>query len=217
MAVVDGYDLKDPKYLTFLEDSFTRQHAEQDRLQDELEGWKRSSGGSKPGTETSVHDRDILVILDNISKRLGNLEVSSAEQPPASAPAQQASATSQPTASALQASATSQPTALATGPAIATPPAPADLLTGPPTQALAKLSGVAADDSKGKPYRPETYSQKTDKKRDYSKRKRLFALQRGGLGAADQLFAPQRGGQEKQLCYSPRSWASKSKITGKVI
>ena len=169
MAVVDGYDRKDPKYLTFLEDSFTRQHAEQDRLQDELEGWKRSSGGSKPGAETSVHDRDILAILDNISKRLDNLEVSSAEQPTASAPARQASATSQPTASTLQASATSQPTALATGPAIATPPAPADLLTGPLTQALARLSGVAADDSKGKPYRPETYSQKTDKKRDYSK------------------------------------------------
>ena len=31
------------------------------------------------------------------------------------------------------------------------------------------------------------------------------------------LYAPQRDGQEKQLCYSPRSWASKSKITGKVI
>ena len=45
----------------------------------------------------------------------------------------------------------------------------------------------------------------------------LFAPQRGGLAAADQLFAPQRGGQEKQLCYSSRSWASKSKITGKVI
>ena len=25
------------------------------------------------------------------------------------------------------------------------------------------------------------------------------------------LYAPQRDGQEKQLCYSPRSWASKSK------
>ena len=45
----------------------------------------------------------------------------------------------------------------------------------------------------------------------------LFAPQQGGLAAADQLFAPQRGGQEKQLCYSARSWASKSKITGKVI
>ena len=44
-----------------------------------------------------------------------------------------------------------------------------------------------------------------------------IAPQQGGLAAADQLFAPQRGGQEKQLCYSPRSWASKSKITGKVI
>ena len=31
------------------------------------------------------------------------------------------------------------------------------------------------------------------------------------------LYAPQRDGQEKQLCYSPRSWASKSNITGKVI
>ena len=45
----------------------------------------------------------------------------------------------------------------------------------------------------------------------------LFAPERGGLAAADKLFAPQRGGQEKQLCYSARSWASKSKITGKVI
>ena len=31
------------------------------------------------------------------------------------------------------------------------------------------------------------------------------------------LYAPQRDGQEKQLCYSPRSWASKSNITRKVI
>ena len=30
------------------------------------------------------------------------------------------------------------------------------------------------------------------------------------------LYAPQRDGQEKQLCYSPRGWASRSNITGKV-